>query len=77
MKGTNPPVGEQPWPTRIPRGAVDRLARDITTHRRHPIEPLVVEVTADVAWSGTSYRHPLRFVRARPELQDHDVIPPR
>ncbi|GAA3511613.1 hypothetical protein [Georgenia daeguensis] len=43
--------------TRIPHAAVDRFARgkdpiDVTLG-----EPLVVEVTADVAWSGTSYRH--------------------
>ncbi|MFB8369599.1 hypothetical protein ACFC25_09560 [Pseudarthrobacter sp. NPDC055928] len=41
------------------------------------IEPLVVEVAADVAWSRKSFRHPLSFVRARPELDPADVeLPP-
>ncbi|MGN7253275.1 hypothetical protein [Arthrobacter sp. SAFR-014] len=36
--------------------------------RLTPVEPVVVEVSADVAWSGQSFRHPLRFRRVRPEL---------
>lgn len=32
------------------------------------VEPTVVEVSADVAWSARSFRHPLRCLRARPEL---------
>jgi hypothetical protein len=39
------------------------------------VEPVVVEVTADVARSGSSYRHPLRFVRVRPELNPAKVTP--
>jgi hypothetical protein len=37
------------------------------------VEPLVVEVAADVAWSGKSFRHALSFVRTRPEL-DHGSV---
>ncbi|PFG44879.1 ATP dependent DNA ligase-like protein [Georgenia soli] len=73
----HPPAGEHPWPTRIPRGALDRFARDKEPIDITLVDPLVIEVTADVAWSGTSYRHPLRYVRARLELQIEDVIPPR
>ncbi|MDQ0820692.1 hypothetical protein QFZ79_003062 [Arthrobacter sp. V4I6] len=32
------------------------------------VEPLVVEVSADVTWTGKSFRHPLRYLRARPDL---------
>ncbi len=40
------------------------------------VEPFVVEVSADVAWSGKSWRHPLRFVRARPEVPLEEAVPP-
>jgi hypothetical protein len=72
----HPPAGEHPWPTRIPRGALDRFARDKEPIDVTLVEPLVVEVTADVAWSGTSYRHPLRFVRIRPEMRPMEAAPP-
>ena len=71
-----PPAGEHPWPTRIPRGALDRFARD-----EEPIdvalEPLVVEVPADVAWSGTSYHPPtaLRARQARPQTPRRHSAP--
>jgi hypothetical protein len=31
------------------------------------VEPFVIEVTVDVAWSGTFDRHPLRLAGARPD----------
>ncbi|PFG45120.1 ATP-dependent DNA ligase [Georgenia soli] len=71
-----PPAGDHPWPARIPRGAVDRFARDKDPIDVTLVELFVVEVTADVAWSGSSYRHPLRFVRVRSELRPGDVVPP-
>ncbi|WP_155854527.1 hypothetical protein [Arthrobacter sp. MA-N2] len=37
------------------------------------VEPLVIEVSVDVAWSGKAFRHPIRYVRARPELDPSDV----
>jgi hypothetical protein len=38
------------------------------------VEPLVVaEVTADTALQAGHWRHPLRFVRIRAELQPEDV----
>ncbi|UKA53546.1 hypothetical protein LFT45_17775 [Arthrobacter sp. FW305-BF8] len=41
--------------------------------RLTPVEPVVVEVSADVAPSGHSFRHPLRFRRVRPELEPDAV----
>ncbi|MEK8229372.1 hypothetical protein NKG05_30865 [Oerskovia sp. M15] len=40
------------------------------------VEPFVVEVSADTAWSGTSWRHPVRFVRARPDVPLEEAQPP-
>lgn len=41
------------------------------------IVPVVVEVSADVAWSGTSFRHPVIWRRVRPELNPAEVkVPP-
>lgn len=34
---------------------------------------IVVEVAANVAWSGSSFRHPLCFVRYRPDVSVDDV----
>lgn len=31
---------------------------------------------ADVVWSGTAFRHTLRFLRARPELDPAEVTIP-
>jgi ATP-dependent DNA ligase len=65
-----------PWPARTTSGAVagwnaSRDPVDLTL-----VEPVVVEVTADVAWSGRAYRHPLRFLRLRPDLDPADVTAP-
>jgi hypothetical protein len=40
------------------------------------VQPFVIEVSADVAVSGRSFRHAVRFIRARPELDVDDVEPP-
>lgn len=71
-----PPTGDHPWPSRISPGALGRWGG-----RRDPVpvtlvEPFVVEVSADTAWSGTSYRHPLRFVRSRPDVPLDEARPP-
>lgn len=36
-------------------------------------EPLVVEISADVAWSGNAFRHAVRYLRPRPELDPPNV----
>ncbi len=72
-----PPAGTHPWPTQVKPSAVDRFnssGRDLIDLTL--IEPIVVEISADVAWSGRSFRHSVRYVRARPELQPSDVAAP-
>jgi hypothetical protein len=36
---------------------------------------VVIEVSADAALQAGVFRHPLRFVRTRPDLQPDDVLP--
>lgn len=73
-----PPRGAHPWPEEISEGMLNRFSKDNGPVRLTLVEPFVVEVSADVAWSGQAFRHPLRLVRPRPELDPQDVIvPPR
>jgi ATP-dependent DNA ligase len=69
-----PPARGHPWPERIKPGALDRFnssGRDLIDITR--VEPIVVEVSSDVARSGYSFRHALRYLRARPELPIEEV----
>jgi ATP-dependent DNA ligase len=71
-----PPAGEHPWPSRLPAGAFGRFgaargAVDLTL-----VEPIVVEVSADAAWDGSSFRHALRLVRPRPDAEVGSVTAP-
>ncbi|MDP9696158.1 UNVERIFIED_ORG: ATP-dependent DNA ligase [Arthrobacter globiformis] len=65
-----------PWPEEISESSLNRFSKDKGPVRLTLIEPVVVEVSADVAWSGTSFRHPLTYRRARPELSPSDISPP-
>ncbi len=71
-----PSVGEHPWPERIKSTTLDRFNPGQEETVLTLIEPVVVEVSADTAWSGQSFRHALRFIRARPELEPADSRPP-
>lgn len=70
------PRSDHPWPEEISPGVLDRFTQDKEAIRLTKVEPVVVEVSADVAWSGRSFRHPLRFLRTRPELNPDDVTLP-
>lgn len=59
------PAGPHPWPP-VLAGGVAGWGRDPV--RVTLVEPVVVEVSADVAWTGRVFRHPVRFVRARPDV---------
>lgn len=67
------PRPDHPWPEEIPPTTVDRFTSRKDPIRLTRVEPIVVEVSADVAWSGRSFRHPLRYLRARPELDPSAV----
>jgi hypothetical protein len=68
-----PPRGEHPWPEEISERVLDRFTRESGPVRLTLVEPVVVEVSADVAWSGRAFRHSVRLVRIRPELDPGGV----
>lgn len=71
-----PASGQHPWPTVVPASAVHGFGTGREPVTLTLIEPVAMEVSADVAWSGRSFRHALRFVRVRPELHPDEVSPP-
>jgi len=68
------PAGpEHPWPDRIGTGRFGggRLSVPLTR-----VEPdVVVEVSADAALQAGVFRHPLRYLRVRPDLEPDDLPP--
>lgn len=73
-----PPEGGHPWPATVKASAVDRFV----SSSREPVqltlvEPIVIEITADVAMTGDSFRHVVRYVRPRPEVPIAEVSNPR
>ncbi|MDQ0679100.1 ATP-dependent DNA ligase [Arthrobacter pascens] len=72
-----PPAGAHPWPEEISQGMLDRFSKEKGPVALTLVQPMVVEVSADVAWSGNAFRNSLRYIRARPELEPHKVeLPP-
>ncbi|WP_299169740.1 ATP-dependent DNA ligase [uncultured Arthrobacter sp.] len=67
---------DHPWPAEVKSGAIDRFNSTSSTTALTLVEPMVVEVSADTAFSGSSFRHALRYKRARPELDPADVAVP-
>ena len=65
-----------PWPERIASGVVGGFGREREPVDLTLVQPLVVEVSADAAWSGRTFRHPLRALRARPDLDPAEVRVP-
>ncbi|MGY2083593.1 ATP-dependent DNA ligase [Blastococcus sp. SYSU DS0539] len=66
-----PAGADHPWPERIGTGRFGggRLSVPLTR-----VEPAaVVEVSADAALQAGVFRHPLRFVRVRPDLRPEDL----
>jgi ATP-dependent DNA ligase len=67
------PAGDDPWPGRIGTGRFGggRLSVPLTK-----VQPaVVVEVSVDAALQAGVFRHPLCYVRVRPDLRPEDVPP--
>jgi ATP-dependent DNA ligase len=62
---------DHPWPDRIGTGAFGGGRLSVPLTRVRP--DVVVEVSADAALHAGVFRHPLRFVRVRPDLMPDDV----
>ena len=61
-------AGEHPWPTEIPAGRLGHWGGDVQLV--HLVEPtLVVEVSADKALDHGRWRHVVRYVRPRPDIE--------
>ncbi|MDJ0458595.1 ATP-dependent DNA ligase [Arthrobacter sp. NQ7] len=71
-----PPHGPHPWPEVITETMLNRFSKDKGPVTLTLVEPLVVEISADVAWTGNAFRHAVRYVRSRPELAAESVEPP-
>ena len=62
-----------PWPERIGTGAFGGGRLSVPLTRVAPMA--VVEISADAALQAGVFRHPLRFVRVRPDLRPEDLPP--
>ena len=70
------PAGDDhPWPERIGTGRFGGGKLSVALTRVEP--DVVVEVSADAALQAGVFRHPLRYVRVRPDLRPGDVDPLR
>jgi ATP-dependent DNA ligase len=66
-----PPAGLHPWPDEVSPGHFGGGRRKITLTKAEP--RVVAEVTADTALQGGKFRHPLRYVRPRADLEPEDL----
>jgi len=62
------PAGEHPWPETVSPGALGRFNTNRDPVALTLVDPVPAEVSADVARTGYSFRHLVRFVRLRPDL---------
>jgi ATP-dependent DNA ligase len=70
------PAGDgHPWPERIGTGVFGGGRLSVPLTRVAPTA--VVEISADAALQAGVFRHPLRFVRVRPDLRPEDLPPIR
>ncbi|MFC4398284.1 ATP-dependent DNA ligase [Arthrobacter sedimenti] len=70
------PQGTHPWPEVITETMLNRFSKTKGPVSLTLVEPLVVEISADAAWTGNAFRHAVRYVRPRPELEAESVVLP-
>jgi ATP-dependent DNA ligase len=66
-----PPEGPHPWPDEVSPGHFGGGRRKIPLTKAEP--RVVAEVTADTALQAGKFRHPLRYVRPRADLEPDDL----
>lgn len=62
------PGGTHPWPEVVSPGAVDRFNAGRDPIRLTLVHPTMAEVSADVALTRGAFRHGVRYLRLRPDL---------
>jgi ATP-dependent DNA ligase len=68
-----PAADDHPWPLHVGTGRFGGGKLSVPLTRVDPV--VVVEVSADAALQAGVFRHPLRFVRVRPDLLPGDLPP--
>ncbi|MFJ5976753.1 ATP-dependent DNA ligase [Pseudarthrobacter oxydans] len=71
-----PPSRPHPWPEVVTETTLNRFSKDKGPVSLTLVEPLVVEISADVAWTGNAFRHSFRYLRSRPDLPVEGVLLP-
>lgn len=70
------PAGDDhPWPDEISSSRFGSSRAKLVLSKVKPV--IVAEVLADSALQGGAFRHPVRFVRHRPDLTAEDLAPKR
>ncbi|GAA4157243.1 ATP-dependent DNA ligase [Gryllotalpicola daejeonensis] len=62
------PAGSHPWPKTREANRWRHESSELTL-----VEPFVIEISADTARDDGVFRHPVRFVRLRPEMTPADL----
>jgi ATP-dependent DNA ligase len=68
-----PPQGPHPWPEVTTETMLNRFSKDKGPVSLTLVAPMVVEISADDAWTGNAFRHAIRYLRPRPELDPESV----
>lgn len=69
----HPPQRPHPWPEVITETMLSRFSKATGLVTLTLVAPMVVEISADAAWTGNAFRHSIRYVRPRPELDPENV----
>lgn len=68
------PAGEgHPWPEEISPRILDRFTDRTDPVRLVRIKPVAAEVSADTAFENGSFRHPVRLIRLRPDMDPEGI----
>lgn len=73
----HPPLDPHPWPEAIHETMLNKFSTHKGPVSQTLVEPLVVEISADTAWTGNAFRHAARYLRPRPELSPATVTIPK
>lgn len=67
-----PSKGVHPWPEVITETMLNRFSKDKGPVAITRVEPLFLEISVDIAWTGNAFRH----LQPRPELDPESLLWP-